>query len=361
MKLQTSVLKTALKQLDPVATTEVWFDTAVGFVAAQDTNLQMISSDEALQDKDGRRICLNRKQLSSIVSRGTGELELEFEAPGAVEIRTKRAKYNLQDFTKNMSVPVFPDKHTTFPLPALREMLLYANTAAERKQSYLYTGTIQLVSGGGKIAAAGSDSHRLALMDAPAEGIGETTFHLPLPMVAAISKLEFDKLELGETENATYAAAGDAGRQVLAVARRLAGTWPDYRKFIPAEFSLISQLRAEAVKEALEDVSPMVVGDGKEAVDGSVHLVFNGGVLELSARAAGTAEASIEYEQLEPDLVFSDPVHKKVTLNHRYLTDFFSQVSGPVRLSMNEPNTPVWLEAGNKKLLVMPIRVAGQL
>jgi hypothetical protein len=91
----------------------------------------------------------------------------------------------------------------------------------------------------------------------------------------------------------------------------------------------------------------------------AVTLVFDEGKLTFTASASGRADSVVEYEQIEPDPIFSDLLRRSITINHRYLTDFFGSVKGCVKFSMNEPNTPVWLEAGEKKLLVAPIRTKG--
>jgi DNA polymerase III sliding clamp (beta) subunit (PCNA family) len=370
MKLSAAQLKSALKKLDAVDSAEVWLDTAIGFVAAQDANLQMLAVYDFLKSstEGGQtRVCVNRRQLQSIVNRGKGDIDLSFEL--GIRAVTAKSAFDLPGLDKQMTVPKprvvvgDPATSTSFALAPLKEMLAYAGTAAERKQNFLYTGTLQLSETRDKRIAVGTNGSRLAFAENQSTcGLDkDLLLNLPLSLVSAIQKMEAESVWLGETEQAVYAAIGGADSSVIAIARRMAVTWPDYRSFIPKEYSFSAQIDAQAAAEALDEVSPMVAGlDAKAAsLTPAVTLLFDEGKLTFTASGSGRADSQCDYEQIEPDPIFSDLLRRSITISHRYLTDFFGSVKGCVKFSMNEPTTPVWLEAGEKKLLVAPIRTKG--
>jgi DNA polymerase III sliding clamp (beta) subunit (PCNA family) len=362
VKLPAAQLKSVLKKLDAVSSDSIWLDTANGFTAAQDASLQIVVLEPALLKSSGEAgcWCLNRKQVASIVSRGAGELNIAF-APSGLTLTTAKSKFELPVLQRSAIIlPKAPEESFQISLAPLQELLAYAGMAAEHKQDYMYTGTIQVSWDAKGLTAVGSDGKRLAIgtCESPLGDSKPTTMTLPLPLVAAIRKMDSETIWLGENDNACFASAGTGDSSVTATARKRMGGWPDYQKFIPATFEFCALADARSVQEALDEVEPMASSQNAAGAISApaVGILFDGGKLILTATASGRAESTAEYEQIDPDPVFFDHVRRSVTINHKYLTDFFRQVSGPVRISMNAPNTPVWLEAGNRKMLVAPIR-----
>jgi DNA polymerase III sliding clamp (beta) subunit (PCNA family) len=160
--------------------------------------------------------------------------------------------------------------------------------------------------------------------------------------VQALSSLEGDTVEVESTDSYLHFYANS----VDIYANRVSREYPNYQSFIPKIFAVRYQVDADMFKNALLTVKPLVSDQGEPGI--AVHFLDNVCTVEDFSKAA-TDQA--DYVQLEPDENFQ-PTPASIKVNIDHLLSFFANISGPVTISASGPKQPIWLEAGNRQMLL---------
>lgn len=354
MRITSAQLKALVKKLAPANSTATVVDLGNGQLLAADPNLEISVLSPLLQSGDEKK-CLSgsvpSRQFSSIVNRLSGEVEVSF-SEHAFELKASRGRFSLA--TIQQPIPALDQSGRSepvkIPLALFQDLVAYAGGAASEKDRFTYGGLIQLRQAENWLRAAGTDGRRLAVSGAEFAH-PEFQFLIPAVAASAVRLLDGETAFLAETNAAVILGSQGKDAAVVICARKLAQKFPDYEKFIPRSFKFEFRFRAEDAKEALRQVEPVVPADEVQRVG----FEFGDGLRVHSESEGSIAEDAIPFEQLVPDPMF-DPAKFSVALGHAYLSDFFSAVAGDVRLCANSATEPVWLEAGDRKLLLAPVR-----
>ena len=251
-----------------------------------------------------------------------------------------------------------PGATQLLPLGVVKSLLQYAATCAEPDRSHIYGGVVQLhtkvegienetTSG---LEAAGASEQRVAVAIDPTKVSRFFSTLIPLSAVPVLLALDGDDLNFSETDKQLYFSANGVEIYVAKLAKK----YPNCSAVIPKEFAYVYEVSAEEFKSALRTVEPIIDPRDNKGCGVKVHFLDNA-VTVKSLGTGDSAEDSVPCSQTLPDPIF-ESADFSISLNHRFLSDFFGAVSGTVTFSANGSEKPVLLEAGNKKTLIAAMK-----
>lgn len=350
MLIPSSELKSVIKKISAAKTEHVIWDFAAGKMtsASLDLVLEVTGLPTGISDKS---VLVNARKLSAAVSRMSGDIDVNVDK--SLTLKSARATVQLEILSAKAPVTT-PGYTSQVPLPLAKGLLQYSAVAADPNRASNYGGVVQLstVVGGVEeekvvgLKAIGTNSQRLQIVQEDFDSTVQFSHLIPLPAVTAILALDDEFLELGESEKQLFFRSGN----VSITASKMAKKFPDCSQFLPKEFKYTFQVESEDLKSVLWTAELMVDASAENAC--SVRFLDN----VLTVRSIGvnsSAEDSCEFTQSAPDPIF-ESVDFSALLNHKYLSDFVTSVSGLITISANAANRPFVLEAGRYKMMVAP-------
>lgn len=309
--------------------------------------------------KTSGAITLPARLLGEIVSRLAADSPITLSADDddeQIKLTSKSGNYTVRSMPAD-DFPDLPTAPTTNPVVLNAEALisglratLFASSNDESKQ--LLTG-VHLKLDGDTLECAATDGHRLAVLQLQQSSVADVAFDLTIP---ARSLRELERMLTGSNHESLslYADKGQVvvsyGDQIL-TSRSLDGTYPNYRKLIPASFSRAIQLDRRNLIAALERVAVLADQHNnvvKLSTDATGQLVIAADVQDVGSGSEALA-AEIEGKPVQ------------IAFNVRYLLDGLKAMADPeIVLNCNEPSTPVVLRGQNSEAftyLVMPVQV----
>lgn len=329
------------KMLKAVASKDdLLLDSKLGQIVSVSADLTIVARSGNFVSRTPFNVSVSGKQLGAVVNRMSGDINIQL-VDGALVLKSARATVKLETkVAKAFNPPPLKDV-ITLPLPELKPLLTYALNSVSKNVAESFGGVIRLADKAGSLRAAGTDGARLAISEIPYTG-SPVDLLIPVGAVTAISNLEGYTVDVVIAENYLFFGAGD----VKIYAGRLAKEFVAYESFLPKTFAAKYEVDSEALKNSLLTVKPLIGDEGEPGI--SVHFLDNVLVVEDFHRAATD---SVDYLQLDPEPTF-EPVSATVRLNVDHLLSFFGNITGPATISVNGPKSPIWLEAGNKKMLL---------
>lgn len=341
--------KRLVKKLAPAQAETVGIDTEKGQLYAANADLTIVVNDKSLLGADGVKVAVSGEQFLSVASRTSGEVSVSF-VDGRLIVRSKRATFDLATTTYKQISSEFPSEFHSLPFPGTKEILQFASSASDNTERNNFTGAIELATNedGYRVQAAGTNFQRLAL--ASMELPEKMSFKLLLPVIAvqALDHVEASYLRIADGGSQIYLGADET----TIIARKLVKPFPDFGHLLKAEPTFIANLNAETVLESLKQIQPIV----KENDSGSrVMDMHFSDLLKLSTSdGRNRAEDELEYDPVEPDPLFVPPDFT-IKIDHRYLTEFFSDIKGTIVFGGVEPNSPITLTTSNRKMMICTI------
>lgn len=286
------------------------------------------------------------------------QITLEAKDDTRVELKSGRSRFQLN----TLPASDFPDitageMSCSFSMPAqsLASIVAACQFAISTDETRYFLNGIHLhlveEDGAAKIAAVATDGHRLARIHVPApEGsAGMPPVIVPRKTVAEIARLvDKSKAEIAVSLSRTKIRLGSEGFTLNS--KLIDGTFPDYRRVIPAGNDKSATLDAQAFAAAAERVAAISGERGR-----AVKLALSEGMLVLSVTNPDSGEAR---EELDCDYE-GGPID--IGFNARYLGDILGMLGGDtVLLKLADPGAPAILQSheGSETLTVlMPMRV----
>lgn len=303
-------------------------------VTATDLDIEIAAS----MDSDGPdcAFCVDAKLFSGIVSKaGSEEITIEVE-PGRVLVKSGRSRFTLQ----TLPVEDFPtmdggtfDAEFTTDLAALVAPLQFAISTEETR---FYLNGVYLEP----TAATATDGHRLATVAASLPEF--KTVIVPRKTVGLAPKGE---IGVAVSANRIRFTSGD----MVLTSKLIDGTFPDYRRVIPANNDkLVTVDRADFASAAARVAT---VSDDRGR---AVKLDVAGDCIDLIVRGDAEATDSVEAEYS------GEPV--SIGFNSKYLQDVLSVMpNGPVSMALADGGAPaLFTSAAHEglRVVLMPVRIA---
>jgi DNA polymerase-3 subunit beta len=290
--------------------------------------------DVACLVEDPGELCLPAKTLTQIVSQlPDGDLEL-FTLPdhGAMLVQSK-SEYRLptleaEDFP---DVPVFMgEAELKLPLGELRQAVdsvAYAVSTDNHRQ--VLTGVLFSYNGD-ILTLVATDTHRLAVRRISKPGIGsQVTAIVPDKALRAIKNLPLaDDIEITLSFDSVRVGVESTGATV--VSQLLAGTYPNWERVVPSEFTRTWSVESDQLYEKVRRAMILAQDNANR-----VRFKGDGDQIVIAARSEEKGEAKEEIPMIPSngDL--------EIAFNGKYVTDFLGAVDGPgVRVEMTESSRP---------------------
>lgn len=325
--IEASKLQTAFKAIKPVIDNGaeiISVNLRNGCIVASDSEITIFSETLKL---DLPEFFVNGKLLSSVLSGLSGNVKLVLGQDLTVKSGTSKFKL------------------------ALANKITLPKQEAKDNDYVVVSGDLQSAIAA-VLPAAGKDSfaqlspHSTAATNGQQLMLVKCVGYVPSILLSArasktVQQLNPVSLQFAGSDNAIHFKASG----VTVMIRRPSATFPDYSKIIPGSYDVEYEVKAEEMHEALKQLKPVVGEDGKIVLD------FDGAGTVIIRTPDGAGEIYVGANFVEDD-PFKEAVGP-VTLNHKYLLDYFSIVSkGPVRVGLRNGNQPVVFDSGRIKLIV---------
>lgn len=348
MKIPASELKALLKQVSAVKNTHLFLTN--GGLVAQDSDVTVCVGSDKFEDIPN--ISVEARKFSSVVNRMSGEIEIT-PSDNLLTIKSGKAKVEMEVSKPKNQTFSKPPETITLPLGPMKDLLKYVYTSADQNRAAATGGVVQFESvtsgifGDEKVTgfeAMATDSKRCAYSSVVADVPAAFKFLIPLPAVAVLQGLSGDLVDAAETDSYLFFRTPSA----TLYANKLSKKFPNYRSFVPKKFAFSATVNAVDFKNALNTVEPMVQDIETYAV--SVH--FLDGILRIKTIGNG-GQAQDEIPYLADPL--ADVEEFKIKVDHRYLSDYVSQVSGEITFNGNSATQPIVMECGGKNILIAAV------
>jgi DNA polymerase-3 subunit beta len=277
-------------------------------------------------------VILSIGRFGSIL-RETSDAKLRLESDGnGVIVRGEHSEFRLpaENPAEFPAVSEFAEqKYHVVPARALSQLIRRTSFATDAESSRYALGGVLLELTADKITAVGTDGRRLAMMEAPAQGVGGHATGDDMTIVPTRSMHLIEKI-LTEPDAEVHVAA--RANEVLVkspratlYSRLVEGRFPKWRDVFPK--------RPDAVRIELS-VGPLYSAVRQAAIVTSeesrgVDFTFEQGKLILAGRAPEVGQSRVELP------VAYDGAAVSISLDPRFFNDF---------LKVLEPETTVTLE-----------------
>ncbi|RYC10133.1 DNA polymerase III subunit beta [Ciceribacter ferrooxidans] len=276
-------------------------------------------------------------------------------AMGAVKLRAGRSIFSLQVLPEG-DFPTLPAGNIAWrrdiPARALLEAIGAVAFAISTEETRYYLNGIFFHATEAGVMLVATDGHRLAKRFVTAEGAdGELAgVIIPRKTVSLLSKIiagagkEAVVSVSGSEENIRFELPG-----VTVTSKLIDGTYPEYRRVIPAEGPVLVEIEGPQLRAAVDRVGTVATDRGR-----AIKFSFAGGQLTLSMANpdAGSSEESLPHEgQAEIMIGF----------NGKYVLDALTHLpDGTVTMSMTDAGSPAVLRADGDHvenlIVLMPMR-----
>jgi DNA polymerase-3 subunit beta len=246
-------------------------------------------------------------------------LKIETDGRGTV-VRGERSEFRLpaENPDEFPSVAEFKENgYWEVPARLLRELIRRTVFATDNESSRYALGGVLLEYAAGKLTAVGTDGRRLAVMEGPANSVGNYKGPDGMTIVPTKAMQLIERtLADGDAEVQLVARANDilvrTPRAVI-YSRLVEGRFPKWRDVFPKrenaqKISMVVGPSHSAVRQAA-----IVTSEESRGVD----LTFGEGKVVLAGRAAETGQSRIELP------IAYDGPSISIALDPRYLSDFF--------------------------------------
>ena len=285
-------------------------------------------------------------------------------ASGAATISSGRALFRLQgldpaDFPA--VAPWSPAARFALPGGALAALLAPVRFAISSEETRYYLNGVHLHvedgSAGAALVAVATDGHRLSLARRP---LPDGAAALPGVIVPRKAVDEIIRLAEAAGDGMVEVAVSDARLSVADAARGTAlatklidGTFPEYRRVIPAANDIVVEIDRALLAAVIDRVAAVSAARHR-----ALRLAFSGQGLEISMVDRDTAGEASETLDVAVEAAV------EVGFNAAYLADCLAAVAtAKVRLSLRDAGSPALIEpvdtradAPGQLVVLMPMR-----
>lgn len=246
-------------------------------------------------DGESGTLTLPAKIASSIVKSLSGIVTVDADENTAT-ITAGRAKFDLQLPRTGDATPLVVDGDpVVLDAQALAEGLrqVVPSALADDSRAPQLTGVL-LEPRDGALRLVATDSYRMAIRDLEGMSVANEAVIIPARALGEVERLVGMDVDEVVTFARTPVAASFAIGPMRAIARVLAGPFPDYARLIPTDFAATFTTNRDEFAAALKRVR-VVVGAGKDAATTPVRFRFGiGATLRVVTPETGTAEDFVD-------------------------------------------------------------------
>jgi DNA polymerase III subunit beta len=244
-----------------------------------------------------------------------------------------------------------PDKSISLPSARVSEIVRHVSKAVSRDETRPVLTGILLTVEGNSVRMVSTDSYRLAVKELLVEegSFEDVQVVVPGKVMEEVSRLapESEEITIGVSDNQAVFAFGTTEF----VARRIEGTFPNYRQLIPKESETTVVVSREEAVSAVKRVSLLAQHNTP------LRLTINAEdqTLSLSAQTLDVGDAS------EDLMVKAEGPDVEIAFNHSFLLDGLLAAEGEsVQVSIVSPLKPGVITSSQDEgflYLLMPVRL----
>jgi DNA polymerase-3 subunit beta len=301
-------------------------------------------------------VLVDHRELTNRIRAAGDEVPLELRGTNLlVRGTTKKVRYSMGiiDADDWPTLPKSDGVASGLPAKTLLECIARVGFAVSTDRARALSALF-LRGDGKELMAVGVDGHRLAIFKVPFDGAVE--LDVGVGGVERLKRLlvgyEGD-VELNDCGNSSFATFGST---VLSFARTQRYLMPPIEHVIPLEFQGTVALMRDELKEAVQAAALAGVDRDKDGKiigrrDITLSVSFGELGLHLMSRSAefGEADADLPEATCEADVLMG--------ANSRYLLEALATCDADVTLGVIDENSPLTLNSGPVKHIIMPTRL----
>ena len=247
------------------------------------------------------------------------------------------------------------DAYYEVPGKALKAAIQKCIFAVSQESTRYALGGVQVEAWKDKLVLAATDGRRLAVVEIPCTSNGDVSDDrvvgiIPQKAMQLIDRSIVDpdepvKIAMHDNEVLVQIGAGGA---TTVYARLVDGSFPDYKRVIPAEYTKELTVVAAPVYAAVRQAQIVTSDESR-----GVNFEFNDGTLTLTSSAADVGNSTIQ--------VPIDYAHEglTITFDPRFLVEFLRVLDGEdsVEVKLNDPDKAGVFQSGEGyTYVVMPLQ-----
>jgi len=211
--------------------------------------------------------------------------------------------------------------------------------------------------GKGGVEVVATDGYRLSLLSKVAINgdVGEMNLLVSSRVISEVERLakegggeEIEMVMDQEGKSVSFAFG-----EVKLVAKAVEGEFPDYKKILPKEGSVVFRSSRDDLMEAVR-LAAVFARESSNIVKWKVDK--SGLVMSSNSSSIGEQESGVEGELIKGE-------EGKIAFNSKFLSELLTNVSeGVIEFSMNDALQPGLFKTADKDFLhvIMPVRVQGE-
>ena len=310
-------------------------------IRATDLDIEVTTAAQAEVTDDGSAT-VSAGMLTDIIKRlAKGKVVQIDHADSTLHITSGKSEYSLATLPVGDFPQLASDTYAnTATMHATEFAALFARTAfavsTEETRYYLNGVYVHNDATTGALTAAATDGHRLAMMVSPVAATVSSVI-VPRKAVGEFKKLTDGDVTVETSDTKIRVTNGD----LVMVSKVIDGTFPDYRRVIPADNNRIVNVDAKALNDAIARVVPV----SEDRARGVKLGVSSDGTMELSVTShVGTATDEIETDYHGD--AFS------IGFNSKYLSEIIAQAeSGGLEMAFGP--------SGSAAVIIRPEAIDG--
>ena len=344
MNIPLQLLKPLVKRLSAVKSEVIILDTAHGVLAAQEQNLAAWIQDDGLKDEEKVVYFFSTKKFAPLVTHLSGILTVR-KTDKSYSLLCNKTRIDLEEAKVPWKYEPEVAANIAINTAVLQELIKFVQIAPDPKQTGMtFSGMVSLRGYDDPldpyVEAIATDTKRIASIALPCSVEKPWEALLPCSLLPLISSLTNEKCLLLDSEPAIIIKCGS----FTARANKFTNKFPDAKKFFPLTYDFTATVDAKSFLEALERIEP-VSTEGNRAT----KLTWANNLELRTGDKTVHGKDEVEYQ------LFKGRGYEKafeMVLDGKYLSDFFSRVSGPVTCSFAQGKKYAVFQSGEKKYLV---------
>lgn len=326
-----------------------------GMIQFENTNMEVSIRQRCIANvEEPGQVVAPCKLLSDIVGR-LPAMAIKFTTDGTqLGIQCGSSSYTI-DTLPVCDFPNFPsyelDSTVEVPTDSLSEMVNRVAVAADTNRlNSILSGVLVSITNE-SVRFVTTDSVRLAVAEAPL--VSEVdNFEIIAPAKSLRSVLSLASSAKTITIGTNHTQIVFMFGEVVYVSRRIEGTYPNYRKLIPASHATGVRVKMNALHEAMQRIKAMTIANSEVCFKVDVA----GGLLTITSNLPGQGNAREELD------VQADGEDITIAFNSRYIFDCLQKADAEAEVSFEaeSPFRPGVFRSTSGKIdflyLVMPVR-----
>jgi DNA polymerase-3 subunit beta len=217
-----------------------------------------------------------------------GDVHFKKDANGFIRVTCGGSKLRFPGFVREQypNIEQFKSTPTKIPLLVLQDLLRRTSYAASKDASRYILNVVKLELKDSILRLVATDGYRIPVNEIPVDVKDDLDILIPIKAAVELTKIDSEEIAIGEDKNHIFFAWPGH----LMIARKLAGSFPNYRMVIPGDLERVAVFDRSELRSALQRAGLMA-----DEFLQTVKLQLAAGRLEITSKTGekGEAEESV--------------------------------------------------------------------